>query len=88
MYLCVVHCNDEVRGGISPVDYLVVLVLHEGTLMMVDRGEARSAQRVIDHAWYPPGGNILQSIALHPLQLVPSLYSSTTLADAKSSKPH
>ena len=40
LYLRVIHCNDEVQGSISPVDYLVVLVLHEGTLMMVERGEA------------------------------------------------
>jgi len=32
-YLCIIHCNDEIERGIPPVHYLIVPVLHEGTLL-------------------------------------------------------
>ena len=70
VYLSIIHCNDEVERSISSVDYLVVLVLHKGTLMVVERGEARSAHKLIyaRNVFHAGCSNYLsiQSQVMHP----------------------
>lgn len=66
VYLSIIHCNDEVERSISSVDYLVVLVLHEGTLMVVERGEARSAHKLIYARDVCSNYLSIQSQVIHP----------------------